>query len=173
MDDTLDVFSFMQTLHAVKRYSRDEMKHQESVLEHTGCVVTYSLILAKKIERLLPVKVNYSDLLTKAVVHDWDEVGTGDIPRTTKYASDVALSAIKVLEEESVRTIERYLNLKDMIVPVWMDSKDNTLEGQIVKIADMSSVVYCIWHQIVRRSNFSFLRVSLEAQGQIDKLKVS
>jgi 5'-deoxynucleotidase YfbR-like HD superfamily hydrolase len=172
--EVLDSFSFMHGLNAVKRYSRDEMRTTENVLEHTGWVVSYALILALKLQNAVAgVTINYETLLRRATVHDWDEVGTGDIPRITKYASKAALTAFKALEESSVSTMEDYLSLKKGDLHAsWITAKDYTIEGQIVKVADIAAVAYRVWYEIARSSNLSFLRVGLEAQDAMKSIKI-
>ena len=85
----IKLFSISQSMSAIKRYSQLHLLKSESVMEHTGFVCLFAYILCEKINSVSDEedKLNIGIALEKAVIHDIDEVVTGDIPRPTKYYS--------------------------------------------------------------------------------------
>ena len=118
---------------------------------------------AKNIEKEQIATIDYSSLLQKAIVHDFDELGTGDIPRVTKYADQACLERFKIIENKSIQQLEKFIDCD--LLGLWNSAKDSSLEGKLVKFADISAVVYKSWIEIVRKNNYSFHRVSREVEA--------
>ena len=169
--DLLKSFELMDKSRSIRRYSRDFVFRQESVLEHTGWVALWSYLLAKNLEREVGRDcVDYGKLLSRAVVHDIDEVVTGDVPRTTKYSGPRVYNAMKELAERAVTDVAIEQKI-DTLSETWMGSKDHdTLEGLIVSIADSAAVIYMCWVEIELLGNKSFQRVAKEAEQSIKEL---
>jgi len=137
----LKIFEFLDSLSACDRWSQAHRVRRESVLEHTGFVVLYSVHLACKYD----VK---SDILftatLKSAVHDMEEALIGDIPTPTKYWSGEVTDAINEAGFSAAGLISDDL-FTDDIFELWASSKDlMTKSGQIVAIADIASVVHKI-----------------------------
>jgi len=147
----LKIFKFIDDLSNLSRWSQAYCAKNESVLEHTGFVALYSLSICYK------YKIHPDQVLIKALVHDVDEVITGDIPTPTKYANPKILSEIRKLEDDAAKLISDEL-FEGKIFKKWKDSKDlNTDSGCIIAIADCAGVVYKIWQE-VNVGNKSFLQ---------------
>jgi 5'-deoxynucleotidase YfbR-like HD superfamily hydrolase len=163
--ETLKIFSVIHAAEAATRYSRDDCSIPENVLTHTGWVATWCLFCAKDLEAAGAV-IDYGSLLQKAIVHDFDEIGTGDIPRVTKYARKDCLEAFKEIERVSVKGLDKFTGIK--LYDLWDSAKDRSTEGLLVKFADIAAVVYKSWTEITRKNNYSFSRVSIEVEGMLD-----
>lgn len=154
-------FTAIQQLASVTRYSKDTIINKESVLEHTGFVAVFSYLLAKQLKQ----DVDIGKLLSRAVVHDLDEIFTGDIPRITKYSSADILKAFKQVEETSIGKLSYVLGVE--LLDTWQESKANDLEGLLMRITDMVAVVYKCWQEIELFGNYSIVRIVFELRKQV------
>ena len=164
LDSSLKLFSVINNLAGIIRYSRDYMQCPESVLEHTGWVASWCFFISLQYEEQFNKKLNLEKLLTSAIMHDYDEVGTGDIPKITKYASTEIREALAVIERKSIHWIRKNmleLEREDLEI-IWREAKDKSMEGTILKLADIAAVVYQVWNEIIMHNNISFVRVAKE-----------
>lgn len=168
-DTLIASFGIIAQADAISRYSRDKTTVRETVLQHTGWVATWVLLAAESLQQATTYcEIDYGKLLRRAVAHDLDEIGTGDIPRTTKYASPEVRNALAELEAMVPDWIERSLRLQPgTICTDWNDAKDTSREGLLIKFADLAAVVYKCWDEILRHSNFAFARVAQEIEGYL------
>jgi 5'-deoxynucleotidase YfbR-like HD superfamily hydrolase len=162
------IFTTLHQLSSVDRYSRDFMLNRESVLEHTGFCSIFALYLAKQIEKHHNVTIRYDILMIRTAVHDIDETVTGDVSRTTKYWNKGSKEFFSFIEKESVLKLSTFLGID--IYDDWDKAKNSSLEGVILKIVDMGSVVYKIWNEVILLNNLAFLRVAEEAANFISEL---
>ena len=146
----MKIIKFANDMSSITRWSQMHCMKNESVLEHTGFVAIYSLHLAYK--HSLPL----NHILEKAVVHDMEEVLTGDIPTTTKYINKDILNQIKRIEYNAAGQISEDV-FGGKMLNAWSQSKDiATQSGCIVAIADLAAVV-CKIVQEVDLGNKKFL----------------
>ena len=103
----IKLFSVSQSMSAIKRYSQLHLLKPESVMEHTGFVCLFTYILCEKINSVSREedKLNIGLALEKAVIHDIDEVVTGDIPRPTKYYSKDSSKIFEEIAEQGIKQI--------------------------------------------------------------------
>lgn len=147
-----EMFAIPSGLSNVMRYSMTHSIKRESVLEHTGMAVMLSYFIGLHLKS----DVNMEMLLSRAVVHDLDEVATGDIPRPTKYYKQELTDLLKQLENESVKKITCSIDTSPSdIVYDWQHAKHGK-EGFIVSIVDCLCVVAKIHEEIVVFNNNSF-----------------
>ena len=144
-------FDISMRMSSLKRYSQTHLMKEESVLEHTGfvCLMCYFIGLHLKREG---ININMGPLLSKAVVHDMDEIITGDIPRPTKYSQGV-LGAIREIEAENMEKIATELKLPELYYD-WENAKDTgEMEGYIVSLCDSYAVLYKGYQEVVMFGN--------------------
>ena len=163
INDLIRQFEMMNQLAAVGRFSRDHMLKRESVLEHIGFVCLFSVFLGKKIEEGSTIKLDFGSLLTRAALHDIDEVIFGDIPRTTKYFSKEISAQFKIEEKKAILHLEKWLGVQ--FFEDWAEAKDSSIEGKIVALADLAAVVYKLWSEVSLYGNLSFKRIAQELEG--------
>jgi len=137
----IDAFDVIDSMAALTRYSQAHNITRESVLEHTAFVALFSASICSR------VKYDPSVVLKRAIVHDIDEIVTGDIPTPTKYANETIRNAIYELEKENAKDSIDMLLLGDEYYDHWDNAKDNTLDGQIITISDISAVVYKMFQE--------------------------
>ena len=157
-------FSVAFQLSAVSRYSRDHMLKSESVLEHVGFCNFYCLLLADRYERRTGKELNYRKLFRGINVHDLDESVMGDIPRTTKYFSEAMRENFSVAENITIRKLSEWMRVD--VTDDWREAKKG-IEGEILKMADVASLVFKCWMELKMLGNRSFLRVALEVQNHL------
>ena len=130
----MKIFKLIDDMSNVRRWSHAYCHKEESVLEHTAVVAIIALSIGSELG------ADSATLLEKALLHDMEEVVTGDIPNPTKYHNSRITAEIKEFEDIAAQEIaERYFG--DWAYITWRSSKDETLEGEIVRIADAAAVV--------------------------------
>ena len=139
------IFDLTTRLSAISRYSQTHLIKSESVLEHTGFVAISALLIATSLD----VDINYGMLLKKALVHDIDELATGDIPSPTKYANRKIQEAICEIEEENMKDISVKLYGDHSLYDVWRHAKDSSIEGQIIRLCDILAVLHKVHLEVV------------------------
>lgn len=146
---------------SVIRYSSIPHGRGENVAEHTFYVVFYALLIAKDMEKE-GHKIDYYRLLVSAIIHDLDEAITGDIIRPVKYSSEELRDMLGNVADLYCRHTLHKLDLADAekLYDLWERARDpKTIEGQILQVCDMLSVIaYCI--ERIRSGN-SFMQTIL------------
>lgn len=170
----IKTFAVLSGLSSVHRYSMMKLGHPESVLEHTGMVMILTLLIAEEVNALEPGSIDVLAAVTKAAVHDIDELIIGDIPRPTKYFSEETRAMFRVIEDRGVRKVAREMELSDrlqaLVTKAHAESKDGP-EGLIVAIADVLAVTYKVWEEVIVRNNMSLVRQASTAGRQLDRLQ--
>ena len=132
----------MRNLGRIMRYQTVSILHKESVATHTTMTIWMSFLMAKFVKQK-GFKVDIGKTLEKALLHDVGECTCGDMVRSVKYSHKSLPALLNSVEERSVKELEEKVGIFG-IVEGWKKAKDNTLEGQIVRLADFLSVVsYC------------------------------
>lgn len=172
-------FQVLNRMSAIHRYSRDRPIIPESDLEHTGWVSLFSYLMARELESTMyeGFTIDYRQLYGKSILHEMDEVLMGDTPSPTKYYNVDILEAHRRMERASVRTIAEFLGCGLEgglgIYHTWLDSKGDSLEGRIVKMADLMAVVYKVWVEITLFNNLSFTNVLTEVSETLSNIVAS
>ena len=100
-------------------------------------------------------EVDWKSLYEKALNHDFAEVFTGDIKTPVKYASRELKMLFSQVEEEMVNTFvneeipEPY---QDIYRQRLQEGKDDSLEGQILAVADKIDLLYETFGEIQKRN---------------------
>ncbi len=146
-------FILANNMACISRFSQSHLAKDESVLEHTAWV---SLIAYRMAIELNAAGENLliGMLLEKALVHDVDEVITGDIPRPTKYAYPELTEAMHRLEETNMGKISEDVFETDRPYIAWSESKLGK-EGFLVKISDSMAVINKAWLECHKFGNNS------------------
>ena len=161
MNFTELAFNPINRMNEVSRYSSVYQETNESLAEHVTEVMTMSYLIAADLQKNCKEILNLSDLLQKCLLHDVDEVITGDIPRNTKYATSLVHMELNSVAETAVKMIEESLGVP--IYETWSSAKENK-EGEILKIVDMLCVVKKCITEIELRGNLTFLKVVAELE---------
>lgn len=158
-------FNPMSRMNEVSRYSSVYQETNESLAEHITDVSVMSYLIAKTIQSNFTDDIDLGKLLEKCLLHDIDEVITGDVPRNTKYATDSVHDNLDQVASNAVDLIEKYVGIRG-ICEVWDFAKEGK-EGAILKIVDMLCVVKKSITEIELRGNLSFLKVVTELETHL------
>lgn len=164
MNFTELAFNPMSRMNEVSRYSSVYQETNESLAEHVTEVMVMSYLIATDLKKNYNETLNLSELLQKCLLHDVDEVITGDIPRNTKYATPLVHEELNSVAETAVKMIEESLEVP--IYETWSSAKENK-EGKILKIVDMLCVVKKCITEIELRGNLTFLKVVTELEAHL------
>ncbi|AGC91221.1 MAG: HD domain-containing protein [Staphylococcus warneri] len=121
--------------------------------------------------------IDWKSLYEKALNHDFAEVFTGDIKTPVKYASRELKMLFSQVEEEMVENFikeeipEQY---RDIYRQRLQEGKDDSLEGQVLAVADKIDLLYETFGEIQKRNPeplfFEIYEMSLETIMQFDHL---
>lgn len=121
-------------------------------------------------------EVDWKSLYEKALNHDFAEVFTGDIKTPVKYAS----RELKMLFSQVEEMVNTFVNeeipepYQDIYRQRLQEGKDDSLEGQILAVADKIDLLYETFGEIQKRNPeplfFEIYENSLETIIQFDHL---
>ena len=122
-------------------------------------------------------EIDWKSLYEKALNHDFAEVFTGDIKTPVKYASRDLKKLFSQVEEEMVDNFIREEfpeEYQDVYRERLQEGKDDSLEGQILAVADKIALLYETFGEIQKRNPdslfFEIYEMSLETIMQFDHL---
>ena len=123
------------------RYSRHAVHRVESVAEHVYNAMIYASVIAHHLTKE-KYKIDLGLVLSKTLWHDIEEPsGVGDILRGVKHSSPELHKLLEELGKRYVSQTADALQMYGTLVAYWEHAKDSTVEGQIVRVADVLSVV--------------------------------
>ena len=115
-------------LEYIYRFSNKPLTIRDSDADHTIRIQLYLLEAYSQV----PESFDLKNACYKALIHDLDEVGSGDINRVFKYRTD---ELHNLIEEESFKMLEESGLPSDIISQIAL-TKDNTPEGFLVRFFD-------------------------------------
>ena len=160
----LKVFHCAQGLASLARYSQTKLVTPESVLEHTGWVTLFTYLLGVELNTVaggFQYAVDMDELLSRAVVHDIEELVTGDIARPVKYHSTETIAIFKKLKDEGIIRVIEELHLCNTANEIVLATSNRAKLGKIgalVDLADKAAVVYKLWDEILCRGNLTMVK---------------
>ena len=158
------ILQFIQDFSKVRRWSQIHCAREESSLEHTAAVA----LIALKIGSESNFDINVAELLTRALLHDMEETITGDIMTPVKYHPALR-DAVKKMEREAAEEVGPVFG--DWAFYYWEHAKDDTVEGQIIRIADKAAVVYK-YKQELALGNTSFAQYEENIWNALHEIKI-
>lgn len=154
------VFSPIMRTNEVKRYSGVYLQESENLSQHITDVMIMGYMISKKLN-MYGENIDIGLFLEKALVHDLDEISTGDIPHNTKYSS---ISMKKESDLLAEKVIKRYSELDESLSDLpetWSHTKDGK-EGVILKLCDILCIVRKSIIEVEIYNNLLFLKISEE-----------
>lgn len=161
----------------IHRFNTALVLHRENNAEHSYYVALYGMVIvfwcqntyasvvgtpSGRLEEAFQKRManpSMEGVLIKALVHDLEEVRTGDFTRRFKHAHPdlkEKLEHYAGLEFDGVIKDLAPLNghMRSRLAHDWRYSKDSSPEGRVVALADFMSVLSHMWYEI-RCSNVS------------------
>jgi 5'-deoxynucleotidase YfbR-like HD superfamily hydrolase len=136
----------------VTRFAGTPVLRPENVAEHSYMTAQYAFMIARHCEELGSRKVNMEKLLIRALVHDMDEAVMVDLPRPIKYADEELRKRWNALCHRVIQELQTALGIP--FFAAWLEAKDETLEGEILRLADFMSVTAYVIEEIRRGNSF-------------------
>ena len=141
----MNVFSHLQkrSLAHIVRFSAYAQNFPESVAEHSFFVAYITAVLCQLLKNK-KVKINSEKAVLMALVHDMEEMFSGDILGPFKHHSFEVTSAIRKVNEGLIGEVFAGLpdRLSSQFVSLWNEEgEQKEIEAQVVKLADRLSLV--------------------------------
>ncbi len=127
----------------VYRYSALPVLNRENVAEHSWWTAMIAVTVAIEIDR--PDLAG--EVCLRGMVHDIEEIGTGDLVREAKYFDEEMRENFRRVEEAfALGLFSKLGHTGEFLRSVWRDAKGDDLAGQIVALADLFCVIaYVRW----------------------------
>lgn len=151
------------------RYSLLHQAKPESLSHHITEVATMSYLLALELIEEANESIDIGLLLEKVLVHDMDEVLTGDIPRTTKYYSEEGLRAMRGVALDAMTVLSSKVKGGSRLLETWKVAKSGK-EGLILDLVDMLCVARKTMTELSMLGNGYFLKVAYEMNANLSEL---
>lgn len=162
--DLIKMFSTMQGMASLSRYSQTRLMAPESVLQHSGFVVLTCYFIGLELNSVANAKteeIPMSELLARAAVHDLEEIAVGDISRPTKYHSAETIAMFSMLKGIGIRKVVHELHLPPRVEDIVLDDHARAKDGRsgfVVDLADKAAVVYKLWDECLLRNNYTMIK---------------
>lgn len=150
----------------IVRYSGVRQTDPESLAMHLIDVQMMGYAMVKRMNSEYGETLDVGLYLEKALIHDMDEVLTGDMPRSTKYYNETILEEMKKVGEDAMRQVAENFFNDDEVFDIW-DSAKSGKEGVMVKIVDMLSVASKVLKEVELLNNNYFLKVAYEVRQHL------
>ena len=121
----------------------------------------------------IAVEIDRADLTgevcLRGMVHDIEEIGTGDLVREAKYFDEKMRDNFRRVEEAfAFRLFSKLGHTGEFLRSVWRDAKNDDLAGQIVALADLFCVIaYVRWEGLM--GNTKLAQVERRCLNLIDQ----
>ena len=161
----------------VSRFAGTPTHRRESVAEHSYMTAQYALFIGWHCQQIGGA-VDMAKLLSRALVHDLDEAVMVDLPRPIKYANPLLREQWTAMCHTAVKDIERALGVP--FFQAWLEAKDDSLEGNILALADLISVTSYVIEELrfgntfmqpVLSGNIKYLEMYLASNKVANELK--
>jgi len=160
-----------RSLAHVTRFNNRPQHFPESVAEHSFYVAYFTLIICSLLAKK-KIKVDTKKALAMAIVHDAEEGFSGDILNPFKHFNEKVYGAIAEVNREMVKEmfVELPEDLQKWLVSLWnQEAAEETLESQIVKVADKLQLLSKCFEEIQAGNNY-FEEIYKEQLSSLKKL---
>ncbi len=149
----------------VYRYSALPVLNRENVAEHSWWTAMIAVTIAVEIDRADLT----GEVCLRGMVHDIEEIGTGDLVREAKYFDQEMRDNFRRVEEAfALGLFSKLGHTGEFLRSVWRNAKDDDLPGQIVSLADLFCVIaYVRWERSM--GNTMLGRVERDCLNLIDQ----
>ena len=149
--DSSSYYYYMDILRHIKnrslahivRYSAHPQHFSESVAEHSFYTAYIAAILCRLLKEE-DVEIDTEKTISMALVHDAEEVFSGDILGPFKHYSKEVTEAIRKVNVEIIQDAFEGLpnSLRNHFVSLWVEEGEGvSIEAQVVKMADRLSLI--------------------------------
>lgn len=147
---------------------------EHTVAAHSYRVTSIAQVLGD-IEEHHGVEIDWKSLYEKALNHDYTERFIGDIKTPVKYANKELRGMLQTVEEKMTDEFisqEIPEEFQDIYRRRLFEGKDDTVEGEILSIADKVDLLYESFEEIVKNNpEMVYKEMFLEAVQTIQEYK--
>lgn len=150
----------------VYRYSALPVLNRENVAEHSWWTAVIAMTIATEIGHAELI----GDVAARGILHDIEEIGTGDLVREAKYFDEKMREDFRRVERAFANRLFGKLGtyVGNQFQPIWSQAKGDDLAGQIVSLADLFCVIaYVRWERSM--GNTRLERVERDCLNLIDE----
>ncbi len=148
-----------------------KLSEVESVAEHTLDTAVISMLLID-LFRKNGFEIDGEKILRAALIHDLEESILTDIPYPCKkYIPDLDKAKEKIVKEifSNVNVNIKDIEGKYKYLELWKEKKKGSIEGDIVEISDLLSMIY--EHAELRRRHIKTEELDIHLKNCLDDLK--
>ncbi len=129
----------------VWRFSALPVLNRENVAEHSWWTAVIAMTIATEIGHAELI----GDVAARGILHDIEEIGTGDLVREAKYFDEKMREDFRRVEEAFAhRLFNKLEKATGAFSEIWRQAKGPDLAGQIVSLADLFCVIaYVRWER--------------------------
>lgn len=145
-----------RSLAHVTRFNNRPQHFEESVAEHSFYVAYFTQIICWLVSEK-GVKLDAQKAIAMALIHDQEEGISGDILNPFKYHSKKVNEAIKEVNKETINMVFETLppNMGKDFINLWHEeSERDSIESQIVKVADTLSLISKCYEEMEAGNNY-------------------
>jgi len=135
------------------RFTSVPVIHQESSATHSFYVAYYTMLIAEDLTTSFGCELDYRKMFVASIVHDNDEAITGDILRRMKYSVPGLKKILNDYSFSVMQSMSKVLGVD--IHQQWLDAKDSSVEGRIVMLADLLSVINFVYTEVMLGNKFA------------------
>jgi 5'-deoxynucleotidase YfbR-like HD superfamily hydrolase len=143
----------VERLTSIVRYNTVKFIRPQPLMQHLGSATLIAMLLSDYFNKV-GIKNNTERVMRMAIIHDIDEVVSGDIPHEAKYQVEFSQELREALDKLTTYTIKSTLSMiKDNELEARYDSLfseekgKKTIEAKIVKLADSADVIIYARHE--------------------------
>lgn len=147
---------------------------EHTVAAHSYRVASIAQVLAD-IEEYNGVQIDWKSLYEKSLNHDYTERFIGDIKTPVKYANKELRGMLQTVEEKMTEEFisqEIPEEFQDIYRRRLFEAKDETVEGELLAVADKVDLLYESFEEIVKNNpEIVYKEMFLEAVQTIQEYK--
>ncbi|CEG11332.1 putative Metal-dependent phosphohydrolase [groundwater metagenome] len=146
-----------------------KLNEVENVAEHTLDTAIISMLLTD-LFRKNGFEIDGEKILRSALIHDVEESVLTDIPYPCKkYLPDLSKAKEEIAKEIFSRANIKDIDMKYKYLELWKEKKKGTVEGDIIEISDLLSMIY--EHAELRRRHIKTEELAQHLRNCLDDLK--
>lgn len=145
-----------RSLAHVKRFNNRPQHFPESVAEHSFYVIYFTSIISRLLKKV-GEEIDEAKTIKMAILHDMEETISGDILNPFKHYNEEIVSIIRKVNQETIALAFENLpeDLKAEFIELWKEeSKKETKEAQVVKLADKISLIAKCYEEMKAGNEF-------------------
>lgn len=144
-ENMADMFEHIKnrSLAHITRFSAHPQHFEESVAEHSFFTAYITALMCRLLQEQ-GEKIDATKAISMALVHDMEEMFSGDILGPFKHYSPEVTKAIRKVNIEVIKGAFKGLpeSLREHFISLWTEEgKGESIEAQVVKMADRLSLV--------------------------------